>query len=189
VLIGNTDVEDTLQRLKNLTEEEAGIASAELLRTSRSFGERIQVVGRVVQGIVNEVQCVQDKVESVDGGVQDILGTIQDVNAELQSVGHGVQDIDHNVQGVSYRVNCANRQHFSTLLSLFLYLIYCILTGNFLRDSLRNWLSPPNPSTNHNILCNAHLKGTTNWFTRGAVFNDWKSAGSLLWTHGNREFL
>lgn len=189
MLIGNTDVEDTLQRLKNLTEEEAGIARAEYLRASHSLGERVQVVGRGVQGIVNKMQCVQGKVESVDGGVQDILGTIQDVNAELQSVGHGVQDIDHNVQSVSDRVDCTNRQHFSTLLSLFLYLIYCILIGIFLRNSLRNWLSPPNPSTNHNILCNAHLKGTTDWFTCGAVFNDWKSAGSLLWIHGNREFL
>jgi hypothetical protein len=68
VLIGNTDVEDALQRLNNLTEEEARIASAELLRTSRGLGEGVHRVG--------------------------------------------------------VEVDRANRQHFSTLLSLLLYLIY-----------------------------------------------------------------
>jgi hypothetical protein len=35
-----------------------------------------------------------------------------------------------------------------------------ILTGNQLRQDLRRWLSPPDPSTNHNIACKAHHKGT-----------------------------
>ena len=95
MLIGNTDVEDALQRLNDLTEEEARIAYAELCRTTHSLCE----------------------------------------------------------------------------------------------GALRKWLSPPDPSTNHNNLWKTHLKGTTDWFTCGTVFKDWKSAGSLLWVHGNRGFL
>jgi uncharacterized protein YoxC len=165
VLIGNTDVEDALQRLNNLTEEEARIASAELWRTTHSLGEGLQDVARDVEDIVDEVQYFHDRVESIDEGVQDVFDTVQYVNVRLQGVGHGVQDIGHNVQSVRDSVDSANR--------------------NLLRDSLRGLLSPPNPSTNHNILCKAHLKGTTDWFTRDSIFNDWKSAGSLLWIHGN----
>jgi hypothetical protein len=62
------------------------------------------------------------------------------------------------------------------------------LTGNQLRQDLRRWLSPPNPSTNHNIACNAHHKGTATWFFEGRTYNEWKSTGSesLLWIHGKR---
>jgi hypothetical protein len=124
VLIGNTDVKDALQRLNNLTEEEDRIASAELWRTTHGLGEGVQAVERGMEDIVVEVQYVHDRVESVDEGVQDVLYTVQGLNVELRGVGHGVQDIDHNVQSVRDEVDCANRQHFSTLLSLFLYLIY-----------------------------------------------------------------
>ena len=66
-----------------------------------------------------------------------------------------------------------------------------ILTGNQLRDNLRTWLSPPDPSINHNIACGAHHKGSSEWFFQGSLFNEWKSsqAGSLLWIYGKRTFL
>jgi len=62
------------------------------------------------------------------------------------------------------------------------------LTGNQLRQDLRRWLSPPDPSTNHNIACNAHHKGTATWFFEGRTYKEWKSTGSesLLWIHGKR---
>jgi hypothetical protein len=63
-----------------------------------------------------------------------------------------------------------------------------ILTGNQLRQDLRSWLSPPDPSTNHNIACNAHHKGTATWFFEGRTYKEWKSTSSdsLLWIHGKR---
>jgi hypothetical protein len=63
-----------------------------------------------------------------------------------------------------------------------------IFTGNQLRWNLRRWLSPQDPSTNHNIACNAHHKGTATWFFKGRTYNEWKSTGSesLLWIHGKR---
>ena len=56
-------------------------------------------------------------------------------------------------------------------------------TGNQLRDSLLRWLSPSNPSTNHNIARKAHHDGTTQWFFQGRIFDRWKSSGSFLWVH------
>jgi hypothetical protein len=63
-----------------------------------------------------------------------------------------------------------------------------ILTGNQLREDLRKWLSPPDPSTNQNIACNAHHEGTATWFFEGRTYKEWKSIGSesLLWIHGKR---
>jgi hypothetical protein len=62
-----------------------------------------------------------------------------------------------------------------------------ILTENQLRQDLRKWLSPPDPSTNHNIACNVHQKGTATWFSEGRTYNEWKSSSeSLLWIHGKR---
>ena len=63
-----------------------------------------------------------------------------------------------------------------------------ILTGNQLRQDLRRWLSPPDPSTNQNIACNAHHEGTASWFFRGGIYQNWKSTNSepLLWIYGKR---
>jgi hypothetical protein len=51
---------------------------------------------------------------------------------------------------------------------------------------LRRWLSPANPSTNHNIARRAHHQGTATWFFQGSIYNEWKSAPSLLWIYGKR---
>ncbi|KAF8494847.1 hypothetical protein F5888DRAFT_606179 [Russula emetica] len=55
---------------------------------------------------------------------------------------------------------------------------------NQLRDSVHKWLSPPDPSTNHNIACGTRHKKMASWFFQGSIFQEWKSAGSLLWVHG-----
>ena len=61
-----------------------------------------------------------------------------------------------------------------------------ILSGNQLRESVQKWLTPPDPSTNHNIACDTHHKTTATWFFQGNIFQEWKSTGSLLWIHGKR---
>ncbi|KAH9028689.1 hypothetical protein EDB85DRAFT_1595806 [Lactarius pseudohatsudake] len=57
---------------------------------------------------------------------------------------------------------------------------------NQLRESLRRWVTPPDPSTNHNIACDIHHGGTAEWFYQGSTFAKWKSTGSLLWIYGKR---
>jgi hypothetical protein len=61
-----------------------------------------------------------------------------------------------------------------------------ITSGNQLRRKIQKWLSPPDPSLNHNTACETHHDGTAAWFLEGAIYNEWKATGSLLWTHGNR---
>jgi hypothetical protein len=116
-LIGNNDIEDALKRLDRLTQEEARMASAQLL---------------------------------------EITNTIER----------------------SWFPNSIHVGHAGSI----------ILTENQLRQDLRRWLSPQDPSTNHNIAHNAHHKGTATWFFEGRTYKEWKSTGSesLLWVHGKR---
>ncbi|KAH9968064.1 hypothetical protein BC827DRAFT_1170013 [Russula dissimulans] len=58
-----------------------------------------------------------------------------------------------------------------------------------LRQALHKWLSPPDPSTNHNIARKAHHEGTAAWFLEGNIVKEWKSNPSLLWIDGKRTFL
>jgi hypothetical protein len=57
------------------------------------------------------------------------------------------------------------------------------VTGEQLQKEVQSWLSPPDPSKNHNIAWASHHGGTATWFTQG-IFQDWKERGSLLWIHG-----
>ena len=63
------------------------------------------------------------------------------------------------------------------------------LIGNQLKQLLRTWLSPADPSINHNIARKTQHEGTAVWFFRGSIFVEWKSSGTLLWIHGKRVFL
>ena len=60
------------------------------------------------------------------------------------------------------------------------------IQGNQFQENVRRWLSPPDPSTNHNIARRNHLDGTASWFTQSVTLKDWKETGSLLWIHGKR---
>ena len=60
------------------------------------------------------------------------------------------------------------------------------MIGDQLQKDIRSWLSPPDPSKNHNIARDSHYDGTGKWFTQGVTLERWKTTGSLLWIHGKR---
>ena len=91
------------------------------------------------------------------------------------------------MQQTANDVDQAKRSSASTLISSDVG-VSSILAGTQLRENLHKWLSPPDPSTNHNVACGAHLKGTAMWFLEGSTFQKWKSSSSLLWIHGKRMF-
>jgi hypothetical protein len=59
--------------------------------------------------------------------------------------------------------------------------------GAQIEQDIHKWFSPPDPSTNYNIACEAQYEGTAAWFFQGKKFKDWMSTGSLLWIHGKRK--
>ncbi|KAI0265409.1 hypothetical protein BC834DRAFT_936681, partial [Gloeopeniophorella convolvens] len=52
------------------------------------------------------------------------------------------------------------------------------------KQRLREWLSPPNSSMNHNDTRSRHYKGTSTWLVKSTDFLEWKVQGSLLWISG-----
>jgi hypothetical protein len=58
--------------------------------------------------------------------------------------------------------------------------------GDQLQRDFQQWLSPPDPSTNHNFVSKLRHKGTTAWFFESSALKEWKANGSLLWIHGKR---
>jgi len=193
--MGNTDIEDSLRRLDNLTQEEAKMAAAEQLKIAHSVegkvtgvDERVKEVGGDVQSVSKKVQDVDDRVQGVDDKVQGIDDEVKGVVDRVQSVDDKVQGIDDEVQGIHGKLDDTHR---SSSLSFPTFLSECshLFAGNLLRDNLLRWLSPSDPSTNHNIASKAHHDGTAQWFFQGVIFNEWKSSGSFLWVHGKRVFL
>ena len=92
--MGNTEIEDSLQRLDKLTHEEAKMASAELLRITHSVEGRVIGVEAKVEDIGGDVQNVDKRVHVVDDRVQGVDEKIQGIDVKVKDVGNGIQDID-----------------------------------------------------------------------------------------------
>jgi seryl-tRNA synthetase len=87
-LIGNTDIEDSLQRLDKLTQEEARMASAEQLRIAHSIEGKVMGVDERVQGVGDDVKNVVKKVEDVDNKVQAVDRKLDDTARSLSPIAH-----------------------------------------------------------------------------------------------------
>ncbi|KAH9069567.1 hypothetical protein EDB83DRAFT_2551128 [Lactarius deliciosus] len=108
--------------------------------------------------ILKVTHTIDNKVTAVGDGVKGVDGKVQLVKCEVQLVGANVEAINDKVQKIA--------------------------EGNKLRESLRKWQSPPDPSTNHNIAGDRQHEGTAEWFFESSQFENWKLTGSLLWIHG-----
>ena len=69
-LVGRTDIEDALKRLDKLTQEEARMATAQVLKVTHAVDDRVLGVDNRVAGVDDRVAGVDDKVSSVDGRVK-----------------------------------------------------------------------------------------------------------------------
>jgi len=179
-LTGKREIEDSLERLDKLTLEEARMASAEQLKMTHSVDGKVMGVDDRVKGVSGQVQGVRGDVQDVRVDVQDVRVDVQDVRVDVRDIGNIVQAVDDKLDQASRSFSLNPDSHSARSDSF---------TGNQLRDNLLRWLSPPDPSQNHNIASKAHHNGTTQWFFQGSIFNNWKSTGSFLWVHGKRALL
>ncbi len=77
-LVGRKDIEEALQKLDNLTQEEARMAAAEGLKITRSIGDKVQGVDNKVRGVDERVKGVDYKVGSfIEGEVHLLSQPIQ----------------------------------------------------------------------------------------------------------------
>jgi hypothetical protein len=178
-LAGNTDLEDSLQTLDSLTRAEAQMASTEQLRIAHIIDGRVESVQGDVQGARADVRAARDDVQGVGHGVQVLDWRVQGIDMGLRGMSGRVQGVDdqlsRDIRSLSFN------SHPMALTNLF--------SGNRLRDSIRQWLSAPDPSTNHIIARKARHKDTAQWFFQGNIFEEWKSTGPFLWLHGKRASL
>ena len=79
-LTGNNEIDDALKRLDRLTQEEARMASAQLLRITNAIdsevgeiADRVLVVGDSVAGVDERVAGVDDKITVVINGARYIF--------------------------------------------------------------------------------------------------------------------
>jgi hypothetical protein len=168
-------MEDALKRLDKLTHEEARMATAEVLRATHVIDERVHAVD-------DRVASVDDKVAEVINGAQIIFSqAFKIVQLNLSDGKEAKQVMDQTANDVDQVKRLSSRSLISTD-----YGALHIVSENQLWENIHKWLSPPDPSTNHNIACATHHKKTATWFFQGSIFREWKSTGSLLWIYGKR---
>src|ERR1019366_6779611 len=71
-LIGRTEIEDALKRLYKLTQEEARMAAAQILKVTHTVDKRVKGVVDTVAAIDNRVAGVDDRVAGVDDRVASV---------------------------------------------------------------------------------------------------------------------
>jgi hypothetical protein len=76
MLVGRTDIEDALQRLEEVTVEEARMAAAEALKAIHGVGTKVS----------DTLKVMEDRMKGMEGALQVVGG-------RLQVVGDGVRDI------------------------------------------------------------------------------------------------
>jgi archaellum component FlaC len=105
-LIGRKDVEDALQRLDQLTQEEARMAAAEVLTVTRAIDDKVKAVDDKVTDVRNKVKDVDIKVEGVDERVQGVDIKVAVIDTQVRSIDTKVQNVEVEVgaviQGESY---------------------------------------------------------------------------------------
>ena len=80
-LIGRTEIEDALKRLDKLTQEEARMAAAEILKVTHTVDKRVEGVADTVAAIDNRVAGVDNRVVSVDERVNVVHNKVMEVIA------------------------------------------------------------------------------------------------------------
>jgi hypothetical protein len=106
-LLGNNDIEDALKRLDRLTQEEARMASAQLLKVTnaidsevREIADNVLVVDGRVAGVDNRVAGVDERVASVDERVAGLDDRVAFVDDRVKDVDDKVKIVDDKLEVV-----------------------------------------------------------------------------------------
>jgi predicted fused transcriptional regulator/phosphomethylpyrimidine kinase len=96
-LMGKNDIEDALKKLDRLTQEEARMASAQLLEISNAIDSE-------VREIADNVLVVDDRVAGVDDRVAVVDERVACVGERVAGVEEHVAVVDERVAGVDDKV-------------------------------------------------------------------------------------
>ena len=213
--MGRTNVEDALLRLDSLTKEEGLMTAARNLEVTHRVANIVRDVDVGVKATNSLAEVISENVKVTNALTKDISSDVKKVTKALtKEVGDSVKVIEgmsrnvaDNVKATIHRTQpllhpFSTYQHFSPVACYhssrrdqkFVPPSRCyraisrltMLTGNQAKERVRTWLSPPDPSTNHNHARETQQRGTARWFLQGSTFCEWKKNGSILWIRGNR---
>jgi hypothetical protein len=105
-LMGRNDTEDALKKLDRLTQEEARMAAAQLLKITNTIDNRVEGIANNVLVVDNRVASIDDRVAGVDDRVKEIDNKMKAVDDKLVVVIDGAQYIFDQFRKLpnSYRV-------------------------------------------------------------------------------------
>ena len=111
-LAGMADLESALKKLDRLTQEEARMALAEVLRITHSVRDEVKVVddkvedvGDKVEDVIDKMQCVDEKIQVVMNGAQcvftrsPVLSNFYTLRWQARQSNSGGSKIDHSTDG------------------------------------------------------------------------------------------
>jgi prophage DNA circulation protein len=78
-LTGNNEIEDALKRLDRLTQEEARMVSAQLLKVTNTIDNRVEEIADDMLGVDNRVAGIGDQVQGVDDKVTAVMNGAQSI--------------------------------------------------------------------------------------------------------------
>src|SRR5580658_6076484 len=147
-MMGKNNIEHALKKLDRLTQEEAQMASVQILQIThaidsevREIADNVNVVDNRVAGVDERVAGVDERVAGVDEHVAGVDERVAGVNERVAGVDDRVSGVDERVAGVADGVDQIQRSWFPNRIHAG-HAGSTVLTGDRLQQNLRTWLSP-----------------------------------------------
>ena len=98
------DLDGALKKLDRLTQEEARMALAEVLRITHDVHDEVKVVDDKVESVGDKVEDMSDRVADMVDRVEDMGDKVEVIGDKVENIGEKVEDIGDKVQSVDERV-------------------------------------------------------------------------------------
>ena len=99
-LNGISNIEDALKKLNQLTQEEARMATAQALKVTHTFDDRVRRVTDKVLGVSDTVAGVNDREASDDGRLRRVMNIVLGVDDRVAGVDDRVVGVDDRTGGI-----------------------------------------------------------------------------------------
>ena len=97
----------------------------------------------------------------------------------LNVVWLGVDRLEMIAKQIGTNIGARDCSYFHNPHCESMYQLSHLIVEHLVRD-LRDWLSPPDPSTNHYIMRDIQYEKTATWVFDEDIFQEWESWGSFL---------
>jgi hypothetical protein len=100
--MGKNDIEDALKRLDRLTQEEARMAAAQLLKVTNTIDNRVEGIADNVLVVDNRVAGIDDRVAGVDERVAGVDDRVRNVDDKVKAIDDKVAAVNDGTRYIFY---------------------------------------------------------------------------------------